>query len=375
MLFTSESVTSGHPDKICDQVSDAILDEAIKQDPKSKVAIDTWVKDNNLGLIGEIKTKAKLDFEKIARQTVLDIGYNHNDLGFNGNTFKFWNFVGRQTAEISEAVEGGQQIGAGDQGIMFGFATKETKELMPLPILMAQKLAQKLEFFRKSELETKGESILRPDGKTQVTIEYQNNQPKSIHTILISTQHIPKVSQLEVKTVLEREIIQKVLQENQWENLKTKTTKIIINPSGSFVEGGPKADSGMTGRKIVVDSYGGWGRSGGGAFSGKDYTKVDRSAAYMARFLARQIIKKNWADEVEIQLSYAIGKPKPISINLQGKLNKEEQEIIKFIEEKYDLTPDGIVSFLKLDKPIYKKTATYGHFGRKSVGGFFQWEA
>lgn len=381
MFFTSESVTSGHPDKICDKVSDSILDALLTADPNSKVAVDTWVKGNRLGLIGEVKTQAKIDYEKIARETVLKIGYNSDELGFNGHNFEFFNFLGQQSLEINQAVDKQTNLGAGDQGIMFGMANRQTPDLMPLPIWLAHKLAKELENYRTKRLQQKQPSALRPDGKTQVTIEFEevfeNNQLKSfqakrLDTVLISSQHIPEISQNELKELMQTQIVQKVLQENQLENLLDEETKILINPSGSFVSGGPVADSGLTGRKIIVDSYGGWGRVGGGAFSGKDSSKVDRSGAYMARYLAKWILQNNWADEIEIQLSYAIGKAEPLSVDLYGKCFKPSKEIRQEILKKFDLTPSGIIKFLDLNQPIYSKTASYGHFGRKDED--FSWE-
>lgn len=375
MFFTSESVTSGHPDKICDKVSDSILDALLVKDANSKVAVDTWVKGNKLGLIGEVNTKAKIDYEKISREVVLEIGYDSDDLGFNGHNFEFFNFVGQQSTEINKAVDKVGEIGAGDQGIMFGMANIQTKDMMPLPIWLAHKLARELESFRKNKVQQKQVSSLRPDGKTQVTIEFEEIfegnkrtafKPKRLDTILISSQHISEISGEELEKLIQTEIIQKVLQENDLENLLDEKTKILINPSGSFVLGGPVADSGLTGRKIIVDSYGGW------AFSGKDFSKVDRSGAYMARYLAKWIVKNGWSDEVEIQLSYAIGKAEPLSVELYGECFKPANEIRQEILQKFDLTPAGIIKFLDLKNVIYSKTASYGHFGRVSEG--FGWE-
>jgi S-adenosylmethionine synthetase len=375
MFFTSESVTSGHPDKICDKVSDSILDALLVKDANSKVAVDTWVKGNKLGLIGEVNTKAKIDYEKISREVVLEIGYDSDDLGFNGHNFEFFNFVGQQSTEINKAVDKAGEIGAGDQGIMFGMANIQTKDMMPLPIWLAHKLARELESFRKNKVQQKQVSSLRPDGKTQVTIEFEEIfegnkrtafKPKRLDTILISSQHISEISGEELEKLIQTEIIQKVLQENDLENLLDEKTKILINPSGSFVLGGPVADSGLTGRKIIVDSYGGW------AFSGKDFSKVDRSGAYMARYLAKWIVKNGWSDEVEIQLSYAIGKAEPLSVELYGECFKPANEIRQEILQKFDLTPAGIIKFLDLKNVIYSKTASYGHFGRVSEG--FGWE-
>jgi len=375
MLFTSESVTCGHPDKICDQISDAILDAVLAQDPFSKVAVDTWVKDNMVGIIGELTTSAKINFEEIVRSTVAQIGYNSDDLGFNASSLKFLNLLGQQSPEINQAVLNIDNFGAGDQGMMFGFANSDTPDLMPLPIWLAHRFAEKLESVRRQNILDQGHSVLRPDGKTQVTIEYDDQQkPKRIHTIVISTQHIPQVSQAELSDFIHKNIITETLEQTNLSHLLDENTIFHINPSGSFAIGGPVADSGLTGRKIVVDSYGGFGRVGGGAFSGKDFTKVDRSGAYMARYLAKWVVAQKWADTVEIQLSYAIGKAEPVSVEVYGNTFKSTQEISQEIQTKFDLTPKGIVNFLHLDKPIFQKTATYGHFGRSSENGFFTWE-
>ncbi len=373
--FTSESVTAGHPDKICDAVSDAILDASLSLDPDSRVAIDTWVKGNTLGVIGEIKTLANLDFEAIARKTVAQIGYNRPELGFNADTFEYIQKISEQSAEINLVVDqSSQYIGAGDQGIMFGYACGQTKFLMPIPIILAHRLAQKLHFVRVN-LEKTGNFLLGPDGKTQATIIFdENGKPIKIATILISTQHGPNTNQTELHSFLTKNVIEPVIEELELEQLY-QDSKILVNPSGSFVIGGPTADSGLTGRKIVVDSYGGWARVGGGAFSGKDPSKVDRSAAYMARFLAKNIVENGMASEVEIQLSYAIGKADPISIGLNGKLKQSQAQILKYINDNFDLTPVGIIDFLDLKKPIYSQTSTYGHFGRDTtqIDGF-TWE-
>ena len=375
MLFTSESVTSGHPDKICDQVSDTILDACLTQDPYSKVAIDTWVKDNAVGLIGELTTNSKVDFEAVARNTINQIGYNDDILGFNGNSCEVLVKIGAQSNEINSAVDKeNQDVGAGDQGLMFGYACNQTEELMPLPIVLAHRFAQRLEDLRR-EMETKGDMRLRPDGKTQVTVEYDDkNQIIGIDTILISTQHSDNISQFEIKELLKEEVINKILTEKNLTQYFTNKTKVFINPSGSFVIGGPVADSGLTGRKIVVDGYGGWGRVGGGAFSGKDATKVDRSGAYAARYIAKNIVARGWAESCEIQVSYAIGVAEPTSISVFGKLNKSEDEILKFVNDNFDLKPSSIINSLNLLKPIYSKTSTYGHFGRPVNGDFFSWE-
>jgi S-adenosylmethionine synthetase len=373
-IFTSESVTSGHPDKICDQISDAILDSCLIQDPLSKVAIDTWVKDNSVGIIGELTTNAIVDLEAIGRKVINDIGYNSNELGFNGNTCKVHLAVGSQSTEINKAVVDTTNIGAGDQGIMFGYAGRQTAELMPLPITLAHKLATKLENIRrKNEKEKK--YILRPDGKTQVSIEFDDqNKAIRIDSIVISTQHSPEISQTELRELLIQEVILPTISDLNLNNLYQKTT-IYTNPSGSFIIGGPVADSGLTGRKIVVDGYGCWARVGGGAFSGKDATKVDRSGAYMARYIAKKLITQNFADECEVQISYAIGKSEPTSVSVFGHLNKSKEQVEKWIIDNFDLRPGFIIQKLELTKPIFSATSKYGHFGRKPTkNGEFSWE-
>jgi S-adenosylmethionine synthetase len=368
-IFTSESVTSGHPDKICDQISDAILDECLRQDPRSKVAVDCWVKGNNLGLIGELTTNAKVDFESIARAKIKEIGYFRPKYGFDHNSVKIQNLISAQSPEINHAVVLGEQIGAGDQGIMFGYACRQTDSLMPLPINLAHKLAHKLELVRK-DFESNEVFRLGPDGKTQVSIEFDSdNNPVAIDNILISTQHSPEYHGQKLEALIIEQVIKPVLESNGLNSLSSKT-KFLINPSGSFVVGGPVADSGLTGRKIIVDSYGGWSRVGGGAFSGKDPSKVDRSGAYMARYLAKNIVKLCKAEDCEIQLSYAIGKAEPVSIAVFGNLNQSSEKITNWILENYDLTPRGIIDFLDLTKPIYSQTSCYGHFGESK----FSWE-
>ncbi len=375
MLFTSESVTSGHPDKVCDRVSDAILDACLKQDPHSKVAVDTWVKDDNVGLIGELTTNAHIDFEQIVRNTINAIGYDRDELGFNGNTCVIHMHIGKQSSEINKAVvKDDKNVGAGDQGLMFGLACNQTDVLLPLPMFLAHRLAEQLEMVRKQKERGK-DLTLRPDGKTQVTIEYDDKgRLKHIDTILISTQHADKVTQKQLKELLIAEVIEPVLKKHNLEKYYTEKTKVLINPSGSFVLGGPVADSGVTGRKIVVDGYGGFGRVGGGAFSGKDPTKVDRSGAYMARHIAKQIVAKGWADECEIQVSYAIGQADPTSVSVFGKLNKSRDEIESYVMREFDLRPRAIIEYLSLTKPVYVPTSAYGHFGRNHVGDLFTWE-
>lgn len=375
MIFTSESVTKGHPDKICDRVSDTLLDEALRQDPKSKVALDTWVKDNNVGVIGEITTNADLDYEALVRQAIAEIGYTDPELGFDSESAEVHLHVGAQSPEINTAVvKSDDEVGAGDQGIMFGFASNDTEELMPLPIMLAHKLSRQLEDYRETQA-ANGVYTLRPDGKTQVSANFDEKlRPQDIDTILISTQHSPDISQEDLRELLIEEIIKPVLEESNVSDLAADM-KILTNPSGSFVVGGPVADSGLTGRKIVVDGYGGKGRVGGGAFSGKDPSKVDRSAAYMARFLAKQIVAKGWAEEAEVQLSYAIGQAEPVSVHVTGILNRSPREIEQWIIDNFDLRPVKIIQALDLERPIYVPTSSGGHFGRVAEDGLFPWEA
>lgn len=375
MLFTSESVTSGHPDKICDYISDTILDACLKVDPQSKVAVDTWVKDNKVGLIGELTTGATIDFEKLVRKAIHTVGYTDREMGFHHETCDLYVHIGEQSQEITKAVvKDDKDIGAGDQGLMFGMACNQTEALLPMPIFLAHQFAQQLEATRKKR-EKKKDYTLRPDGKTQVTVAYKddNRTVSHIETILISTQHDRLVSNKQLTEILVEEVIKPVIKKHRLSKYY-KNPKLLINPSGSFITGGPVADSGMTGRKIVVDGYGGWGRVGGGAFSGKDPTKIDRSGAYVARFLAKQVVAKGWADECEIQLSYAIGKPEPVSITVFGHTHKSKEFIGKYISDSYDLRPRAIIEYLGLNKPIYVPTSRYGHFGRPPEGDLFTWE-
>ncbi len=355
MFFTSESVTVGHPDKICDTIADTILDNALKQDLNSHMAIEATIKDELIFIYGEANTNADLDYEKIAKQVLKDIGYTEE--------FNVITKVSKQSSEINTAVNN-NEVSAGDQGIMFGYATNETKELMPLPIVLAHKLAKQLELTRKNDKN----SFLKPDGKSQVTVEYENNKVKRIDTIVISTQHSENVDQSTLKSFIKENVIDKVVDKS----LVDENTKYIINPSGSFIVGGSFGDSGTTGRKIVVDTYGGMGRIGGGCFSSKDPSKVDRSAAYYARYVAKNIVFNNLADKIEIQLSYAIGMPKPLSIMIDTfNTNKvSEEEILKIINENFDFSVSNIINELDLKKPIYASTASYGHFGRDE----FSWE-
>lgn len=353
--FTSESVTEGHPDKICDKISDKILDEALKQDKESHIAVETTIKDNFVLLYGEATTKAKLDYEDIAKNVLKDIGY-YDD-------FEVMVKVSKQSEEINKAVSK-KKICAGDQGIMFGYACNETKELMPLPIMLANKLAKRLTEVRKNDKN----SFLLPDGKTQVTVEYVDGVPKRVDTVIIACQHKPDVSKRKLENFIKKEVISYVLNGN----LCDSNTKILINTSGSFTIGGPFADSGTTGRKIVVDSYGGMGRIGGGCFSSKDPSKVDRCAAYYARYVARNIVSKKLADRVEIGLSYAIGQEQPISVFIEtfGTNKTELSEIEKYVYDNFDFSVDNIIKELDLRQPIYYDLACYGHFGRDG----YSWE-
>ncbi|MDY0018248.1 MAG: methionine adenosyltransferase [Candidatus Delongbacteria bacterium] len=372
-LFSSESVTEGHPDKIADQISDSILDAALKDDPKSRVAIETFVTTGLVVVGGEMTTNTYIDIPATVRNTVKEIGYDHSSKGFDYNTCGVISTIDQQSGDIAMGVD---REGAGDQGMMFGFACDETPELMPLPITLAHLLTRRLTECRKSGLI----DFLRPDGKSQVTINYKNWVPDSIDTVVVSSQHAPLFggssptpAQLKKEhAAIEKEILEKVIKPVMPEKLVKGKFITHINPTGRFVTGGPMGDSGLTGRKIIVDTYGGYARHGGGAFSGKDSTKVDRSAAYMARYIAKNLVAAGFAQKLEIQLAYAIGVAEPVSIMAEtfrtGKISGEE--IVKLIRKHFDLTPSGIIKKLGLRKPVFKATAAYGHFGRKE----FSWE-
>jgi S-adenosylmethionine synthetase len=362
-LFTSESVTEGHPDKVADQISDAILDHVMANDPMGRVACETLVTTGLALVAGEITTKSVIDYASIVRKTVQEIGYTDATYGFDYKTCAVMCSVDTQSPDIAMGVDTG---GAGDQGLMFGYATNESPELMPLPILLAHKLTKRLADARRAGVP----NFLRPDGKSQVSVEYDDDKPVRIDTVVISTQHSPDVSNAQLR----EEIIEHVIKPTLPPELLDAKTKYHINPTGRFVVGGPQGDCGLTGRKIIVDSYGGMGRHGGGAFSGKDPTKVDRSACYMARYIAKNVVAAGLADRVEIQLAYAIGVADPVSVSVDtfgtGKI--DQNKISELVRENFQLTPRGIIESLDLRKPIYKKTASYGHFGRTEPG--FTWE-
>ena len=365
-LFTSESVSEGHPDKIADQISDAVLDEILKQDPKARVACETYVKTGMALVGGEITTSAWVDIENLTRQVICDIGYKHSDMGFDGNSCAVLNAIGKQSSDINQGVDRENPLdqGAGDQGIMFGYATNETEVLMPAAITYAHRLMEKQAEVRKS-----GKlAWLRPDAKSQVTLKYEDNKIVGVDAVVLSTQHSEEVSQKEIYEGVMEEIIKPILP-SEW---LSQQTKYFINPTGRFVIGGPMGDCGLTGRKIIVDTYGGAARHGGGAFSGKDPSKVDRSAAYAARYVAKNIVAAGLADRCEIQLSYAIGVAEPTSIMVEtfgtGKVSNEV--LVKLVRECFDLRPYGLIKMLNLIQPIYRQTAAYGHFGREQ----FPWE-
>ena len=356
--FTSESVTEGHPDKLADLISDTILDECLKQDKNSRVAVETFVSTNKVTIAGQITTKAEFDIDKLVRETIKEIGYDDETVDMDYRTCKIDINITKQSQDIAMGVDTG---GAGDQGIMFGYASDETENLMPYAIDLSHKLAKRLAEVRKQKIIP----YLRPDGKVQVTIEYENEIPKRIDTILISAQHKADVDMETIK----KDILQYVIKETVPSNMMDENTKIYINPTGRFVIGGPLGDTGLTGRKIIVDTYGGYARNGGGAFSGKDASKVDRAAAYMLRHIAKNIVANGYAKKCEIQVSYAIGMKEPLSIyiNTFGTGNKPEEELVELIKNKFDLTPNGIIDYLGLREPIYTKTTNYGHFGKKNL--------
>lgn len=368
-LFTSESVTEGHPDKLCDYISDSILDSFLEKDENSRVACETVAGKGEIFITGEITSKAEVDIEKVVRQAIKEVGYDNSEIDMDYRTCKIIISLSKQSPDIALGVdksletkkgEGIESEGAGDQGLMFGFACDETKELMPLPISLAHRLAKRLSEVRKQKII----SYLRPDGKVQVTIEYNDGKPVRVDTIVISTQHDSDVD----LDVLKKDIKDKVIKEIVPKELLDEKTKYYINPTGRFVIGGPLGDSGLTGRKIIVDTYGGYARHGGGAFSGKDATKVDRSAAYMARFLAKNIVANGYAKKCEIQFAYSIGVAKPVSIYIDTfGTNTIPEEIVDKIKSKFDLTPRGIIEYLDLKKPIYRKTTNYGHFGKEDL--------
>ena len=380
LMFTSESVTEGHPDKLCDQISDAVLDACLEQDPRSRVACETATKTGFVALLGEITTNAVFNYDQLARKVICEIGYDSSDKGFDGNSCGVLVAIAKQSGDIAMGVDHAlesrngheitdaevETIGAGDQGMMFGFACNETQTLMPMPIYLAHKLTR-----RQSELRKVGEiSWLRPDAKSQVTVEYSKGKPVRVDTVLISTQHAPDVSHAEIRETITEQLIMPCLPaEMVDENLK-----IFVNPTGRFVVGGPMGDAGVTGRKIIVDTYGGMGRHGGGAFSGKDPTKVDRSAAYAARYVAKNLVAAGIADRVEVQVAYAIGVAHPLSINVEtfGTAKIADEKISALINDFFDLRPGAIIRELGLRQPIYRKTAAYGHFGRDDIE--FPWE-
>ena len=372
-LFTSESVTEGHPDKLCDYISDSILDSYLKEDKNARVACETVASKGEIYITGEISSNADINIEQVVRDTIKEVGYENSEVDIDYKTCNIRINISKQSPDIAQGVDKsledkeGEKIqseGAGDQGLMFGYACDETEELMPLPISLAHKLAKRLTQVRKEKIL----DYIRPDGKVQVTVEYEDEKPLRIDTIVVSTQHLPQINLEDLK----KDIIEYVIKPTIPKELLDDNTKYFINPTGRFVIGGPLGDSGLTGRKIIVDTYGGYARHGGGAFSGKDATKVDRSASYMARFVAKNIVANGYAKKCEIQIAYSIGVAKPVSIyiNTYGTNTIPEEEIINKIKNKFDLTPRGIINYLDLQKPIYKQTTNYGHFGKE----YLPWE-
>ena len=369
-LFTSESVTEGHPDKLCDYISDSILDSYLREDKNARVACETVAGKGEIYITGEITSTANVDIEKVVRDTIKEVGYENSEYDIDYKTCSVRINLSKQSPDIAQGVdksledkegENVESEGAGDQGIMFGYACDETKELMPLPILLAHKLAKRLTQVRKENII----DYLRPDGKVQVTVEYEDEKPVRVDTIVVSTQHLPKADM----ETLKKDVIEKVIKPIVPNELLDNDTKYFINPTGRFVIGGPLGDSGLTGRKIIVDTYGGFARHGGGAFSGKDATKVDRSASYMARFIAKNVVANGYAKKCEIQLAYSIGVAKPVAIyvNTYGTNTIPEEEIINKIKDIFDLTPRGIINYLDLQRPIYRQTTNYGHFGKENL--------
>jgi S-adenosylmethionine synthetase len=362
-MFTSESVTEGHPDKVADQISDAILDAILEQDPLSRVACETLLTTGLCLIAGEISTRGTVDFAKVARRTIKDIGYTNSTYGMDSESCAVMCAIDEQSRDIAMGVDTG---GAGDQGMMFGYACRETAELMPLPISLAHKLVRRLSTCRRDGVV----DFFRPDGKSQVTVEYENGKPRRIDAVVLSTQHSPDVAQKELEEAVRECVIRPVLPAGFLDS----ETKIYVNPTGRFVTGGPQGDTGLTGRKIIVDTYGGMGHHGGGAFSGKDPTKVDRSASYMARYVAKNLVEAGFAERAEVQLAYAIGVAEPVSVLVQhfGTGTVSEEEMVKLVRAHFPLSPGGIIQHLELRRPVYRATAAFGHFGRNEDG--FTWE-
>ncbi|HKV56029.1 MAG TPA: methionine adenosyltransferase [Candidatus Binataceae bacterium] len=371
-LFTSESVSEGHPDKMCDQISDAVLDALLTEDPNSRVALETLAKTGLIVLAGEITSKARPDFLKVARQTAVKIGYDSEEVGFNGNMCAVLTAIEPQSADISQGVTEGQGLfkeqGAGDQGLMFGYACNETPELMPLPISLAHRLMENLTRLRRE----KKLNFLRPDGKSQVTVRYVDGRPVGVSTVVVSTQHSPDTSHADIREAIIEELIKRTIPAQYLD----KSTIYHVNPTGSFVVGGPHGDCGLTGRKIIVDTHGGYARHGGGAFSGKDPSKVDRSACYMARYVAKNVVAAGLAERCEIQVAYAIGVAEPVSILIDtlGSGSVPDHSLASAVRELFDFRPAAIIKTLDLKRPIYEATASYGHFGRIARDGLFPWE-